>query len=90
MDDFYCVITFHNIQEALSFESEMKKEHISIKLMPVPRQVSSSCGTAARIPCEIREEILKLCENKKININEFHEIHKDKKKNGFLKNFVRF
>lgn len=40
-----CVATFHNDYGAISFERRLKKLGDSqARLMPVPRQVSASCG----------------------------------------------
>lgn len=83
MDNFYCVITFNITQHALIFEKTMKEIQYPIKLMPVPRQVSSSCGTAARIPCEQKLEILELCKEKDIPIEGFYKIEHKKKKSWF-------
>lgn len=84
MDDFYCVFTFHVTQHALIFEKTLKEKGYSVKLMPVPRQVSSSCGTAARISCDEKEEILKVCEECNLNIDGFHKIVKENKKSWFI------
>ncbi len=83
MDEVYCVVTFHITQHALIFEKAMKEIGCPIKLMPVPRQVSSSCGTAARVPCEKEEEILTFCNKKDIPIEGFYTIEHKKKKAGF-------
>lgn len=83
MDGNYCVITFEVTQHALIFEKAMKNIDCEIKLMPVPRQISSSCGTAARIPCEKKDEILELCEKEDLPIDSFHMIPRKKKKRWF-------
>ncbi|NLV77192.1 MAG: DUF3343 domain-containing protein [Tissierellia bacterium] len=83
MDDVYCVVTFHVTQHALIFEKAMKEAQYPIKLMPVPRQVSSSCGTAAKIPCDKKEEILNLCKEKALPIEGFYRIEHKKKKYWF-------
>ncbi len=70
----YCVITFFVVQHALAFEKKMLNEDIDVKLMPVPRKISSSCGTAARVPCEKKDELLEFCENNHIEIEGFYEI----------------
>lgn len=85
MDDFYCVVTFHITQHALMFESFMKEKEIEVKLMPVPRQVSSSCGTAARIPCDMKDDILKWCVEEDLIMDEFHKITEEKGKGWFSK-----
>jgi hypothetical protein len=83
MNDVYCVVTFHITQHALIFEKAMKEMECAVKLMPVPRQVSSSCGTAARIPCERKDKIIELCKEKEIPIEGFYKIEPKKKKSWF-------
>lgn len=85
MDDFYCVVTFHITQHALIFESFMKEKKLDVKLMPVPRQVSSSCGTAAKVPCDIEDKILKWCEEEDLVLDSFHKIKNEKCKGWFSK-----
>ena len=83
MEDVYCVVTFHVTQHALIFEKTIKEAGETVKLMPVPRQVSSSCGTAARIPCEKKEDILNICKEKDLPIEGFYKIEHKKKKSWF-------
>ncbi|WP_353094122.1 DUF3343 domain-containing protein [Tissierella praeacuta] len=85
MEYSYCVVTFHVTQHALIFENSMKDKGISVKLMPVPRQVSSSCGTAAKIPCELEQNIKKWCIDEDIPIDDFCRIENKKGKNWFSK-----
>lgn len=79
----YCVVTFHITQHALMFEKVMKELEYPVKLMPVPRQISSSCGTAAKIPCEKKEEILKLCNERQLPTKGFYKIEHKKKRSWF-------
>lgn len=83
MDDYYCVVTFHITQHALIFEKVLKNKGIDVKLMPVPRQVSSSCGTAAKVPCELEKEIKSLCNEKNLQIEGFYRILNKKGNNWF-------
>ncbi len=85
MEDFYCVVTFHVTQHALIFEKLMNSKGIPVKLMPVPRQISSSCGTAAKIPCELEDDLRKLCMNEDVLIDDFHKVEDKKGKNWFSK-----
>lgn len=48
----YYVVTFYSTNYALKIERIMKKNDLNIKLIPVPRQVSSNCGLAARLDPE--------------------------------------
>ena len=47
-----CYITFPTIFFAIRAESFLKKQAHSFKMVPVPRVISSSCGTALRSECE--------------------------------------
>ena len=42
-------VTFHSHYGAILFKKEMKKRGVEATLMPVPRFLSSSCGTCARL-----------------------------------------
>jgi len=39
------IATFHSHFGAMLYSKSLKKQGIAAKLMPVPRKVSSSCGT---------------------------------------------
>ncbi len=57
-----CYITFPTTYYAIRAESVLKTQPYSFKMIPVPRSISSSCGTAMRCHCEdlaaIREILL--------------------------------
>lgn len=84
LTDFYCVMTFHSTYHALNFEKVLQQNNYKVRLMPIPRQVSSSCGTAAEFPCDKKEEILRICNENHIEVDETHEIRHDKKKHWFI------
>lgn len=43
------VATFFSHYGALSFSKRLESEGMTAKMMPVPRRVSSSCGTGVRL-----------------------------------------
>ncbi|NMA55058.1 MAG: DUF3343 domain-containing protein [Firmicutes bacterium] len=43
------LVTFPSTHQALKFERCFKSEGFNFQLMPVPRQISSSCGLAAKV-----------------------------------------
>ena len=49
MDSFH-VATFHSVSQALRFEKLLQHNQLEVKIIPVPRIISSSCGIAARFP----------------------------------------
>lgn len=85
MNEYYCVMTFHSTYHALRFEKILKEKKINVRLMPVPRQVSTSCGTAGEFSCDEREEILSICKELDIEIDQVHKIEKKSKSNWFAK-----
>lgn len=80
----YCVVTFQITSHAFIFEKAVKAEGLSIKLMPTPRQLSSSCGMSAEVSCEDVEFIKNLLKDDIIDDIEFHTLERKKKK-GFFK-----
>ncbi len=59
---YSCYITFPTTYFAIRAESVLKNDDYSFKMVPVPRSISSSCGTALRCSCEelavIREKLI--------------------------------
>ena len=49
-----CIATFYSHFGAVSFKKTCDRERIPARLMPVPRALSSSCGTCVRFESEIQ------------------------------------
>ena len=69
-----CLVTFHVTSMALLFEKLCRKEGMDVKIIPVPRQISASCGLACSYPCDKEEAVRQVCEKKKIETAGFHVI----------------
>lgn len=89
MKEIYCVVTFDITQHALIFEKLLKENKLGVKLMPVPRELSSSCGSAAYVSCDEKEKILDVCKAEEIPIDQFHELEVEKKGSWFLKHLKK-
>lgn len=72
----YCVVTFDSTYQSLQFEKLLKQHNYRVRLIPVPRQVSTSCGTAGEVDCKDERAILKLCDENNVKYDEFHCIEK--------------
>lgn len=70
----YCCITFPSTYFAIRAEELLKKEPYSFKMVPVPRSISSSCGTALRCPCPELEEIISLLKEHKVTMEKAYTI----------------
>jgi hypothetical protein len=56
----YAVILVYSTSHAIRIDEALKKEGIETKLIPVPRHLSSDCGTAVRIPAAEKTECREL------------------------------
>ncbi len=70
---FSCYITFPTTYYAIRAEKILSAEKYDFKMVPVPRSISSSCGTALKCTCEDLEII------KEMLIKENVECEKDYK-----------
>jgi hypothetical protein len=59
----YLVATFPSVSHALRFEKTMASLQKPVKLIPVPRVISSSCGIAARLPREMASALAEVAES---------------------------
>ncbi|NLM51924.1 MAG: DUF3343 domain-containing protein [Firmicutes bacterium] len=76
----YYVASFHNVSQALQFEKQLQTNKIDVKMIPVPRIISSSCGIAARFALEDFSQVLSLLETGVCEAQELYLFtHKNKK-----------
>ncbi len=52
-----CIGTFHSTYAVLKMEKILKGLGIEIKMVPVPRQISSNCGISIRFGCDDLERV---------------------------------
>lgn len=71
MSEYY-VASFHTVSQALRFEKELQTNSIVVKMIPVPRIISSSCGIAARFETADYNSVLSLLEK---GACEAHELY---------------
>lgn len=80
---FNCYITFPTIYYAIRAENVLKKHAYPFKMVPVPRMISSSCGTALSCPCAELKVIKDSLEQDKVELENFYRIDEaDLKKNS--------
>ena len=65
----YFVITFPSVHHAMAFEDRLKNSPIKFRLIPVPRQISASCGVAAKVQHMNQEELLQLLEQYEVSFS---------------------
>lgn len=85
----YCIFTFYSTHFALKLEESCKKENIPGKLIPVPRSISASCGTAFRGEVEDKEKIGQIAEKDGVEIEMVVEYQVEEKKSILNKMFKK-
>ncbi|HZK24842.1 MAG TPA: DUF3343 domain-containing protein [Oscillospiraceae bacterium] len=71
MDNYY-VATFYSTSQALRFEKTVLKQELAVRMIPVPRVISSSCGLAARIEDAVWPAIAQLLSSEAANAEEVY------------------
>lgn len=69
-----CLATFETTHAALLFEKTCRANNLKVKIVPVPREVSSSCGLACGYPCEQEDEVKRFAREKELEVGGYHRI----------------
>lgn len=72
-----CYITFPTIFYAIRAESILKKHDYPFKMVPVPRIISSSCGTALRCECADLEGIKEYLLQHDLELEGFYKLQEE-------------
>lgn len=83
----YCVVTFHSVHDALHFEKTLKKAGLNLQLIPVPREISSSCGIAAKFSPEERNKFEQAILQENLEIEQIYLLENLEQKKGLLNFF---
>lgn len=70
----YCYLTFPSTYYAIRAEKLLQKEAYSFKMVPVPRSISSSCGTALRCACGDSRAIKDYLVSLDVAVEGLHEV----------------
>jgi len=71
MKDNYSVVIFYSTSAAIRAESLTKRANLKIKLIPVPRHLSSDCGICLRFSNEDKLKIEKILQDGKVDMKIF-------------------
>lgn len=70
----YAVILFPSIHYALQAEKKSKEKGFPVKLIPVPRHLSSDCGVCLRCSLEQREPLELLLKEAGVKMEGVHPL----------------
>lgn len=69
-----CIATFEVTSMAILFEKACRTEGLSVRVIPVPRQISASCGLACSWPCDAEEQVRRICDDQLIEVDQWHRL----------------
>lgn len=69
-----CLATFDTTHMALFFEKSCRASGLNVKIIPVPRQLSASCGLACSYPCGDEERVKAIVSDREIEVAEYHKL----------------
>lgn len=72
MFDEYYFTTFKSTHDALLFHKKASQRRFNAIIMPVPRNISSSCGLAIRFNIEDFNKIKKMVEEERLTIENHY------------------
>lgn len=72
MAEEYYLVTFKSTHDALYFDKEISQEGYKTVIMPVPRNIGSSCGLAISFSVEDREKVENLIEEEELKIDGYY------------------
>jgi hypothetical protein len=80
--------TFPSIHFAIKAEKILDGQGCSFKMVPVPRTISSSCGTALRCEPADADMILKILKEASVPVESYHELE-ERETRGLLSFLAR-
>lgn len=89
MDEKHYIITFNSTHHALTFEKASKENNIKAIIMPVPRNIASSCGLALKFSQEYFVELIRLVKDKELNYADIYRIENIGSKKDYIKMDVK-
>jgi len=84
MQDYYIAV-FDSTHHAMMFEKTIKSEGFKINIMPVPREITASCGLSVKIDSADYESIRALAEQKNLSIKGYYLVETQNNKKTYRK-----
>lgn len=84
MSTLEVVATFDNTHHALRFEKTLKENQIKLTVMPVPREVSASCGLAVKFDAEELSKVRAITADHEILVKSYYKIVIEEGKRRYL------
>lgn len=70
----YAVILFASTHHAIRAEKKAKENGFTVKLIPVPRHLSSDCGVCLRCSLDQRENLERVLQEEGVKMEGVHSL----------------
>jgi hypothetical protein len=71
------ILVFRGTHQVLAAEKRLKRAGVPMRLVPVPRELTSDCGVAIRIPLEERERAREILSDPRAGLVSVHRSRED-------------
>lgn len=72
-EGMFCVALFKSVNYALKAEKILQSEGIPIKLIPVPKDISTDCGVCLRFTPDLKDKVREALSGK-VEISGIHSL----------------
>ncbi|WP_315110889.1 DUF3343 domain-containing protein [Clostridium intestinale] len=75
-EEIFNLIAFNSTSNAIRAEKELKLNDIEVKVLPVPREITASCGLSIRIKTEDLEKAISTLKEGSIDVAGYYNVSK--------------
>ena len=84
MNDYYIAV-FDSTHYALKFEKVIRAGGFKINIMPVPREITASCGISAKLEIDEIEKIMALAVEENLKVLAYYHVESQNGKKTYHK-----
>ncbi|MGE5631016.1 MAG: DUF3343 domain-containing protein [Caulobacteraceae bacterium] len=84
MNDYYLAV-FDSTHHAMRFEKVVKDGGFKINIMPVPREITASCGLSVKMDRTDYDDIRVLADNEKLIVKGYYLVETQNNKKTYHK-----
>jgi len=84
MNDYYIAV-FDSTHYALKFEKAVKDKGFRINILPVPREITASCGISAKLEADEIKDIKAFAVENNLKVQGFYHVESENGKKTYHK-----
>ncbi len=84
MNDYYIAV-FESTHHALKFEKTIKEGGFKLTIMPVPREITASCGISAKLEADEIEKIKAFAVENNLKVQGYYHVESENGKKTYHK-----